>query len=77
MIAVPSRRNSASRQCAHRWLRWFRSEVPVGLLERSCRPRRMQTKTMSERGRVVLDAQSRARVGPTRPAVQTGAAASS
>lgn len=61
-----------SRQCAHRWVRRFRSEGESGLLDRSSRPRRMPTKTSPEREQAVLDARARLRFGPARLAPETG-----
>jgi transposase InsO family protein len=71
-VAHVAKELGVSRQCAHRWVRRFRSEGPQGLMERSSRPHRMPTKTTAERERVVLDARSQFRVGPARLAVQSG-----
>jgi transposase InsO family protein len=61
-----------SRQCAHRWVRRFRSEGPAGLVDRSSRPRSSPSRTSPDREQRVLASRREFRVGPLRIAAATG-----
>jgi len=71
-VAHVAKELGVSRQCAHRWVRRFRAEGTVGLLDRSSRPHRMPTKTTPEREATVLAARARLRFGPARLSAETG-----
>jgi len=67
-----ARELAVSRQCAHRWVRWFRAEGDAGLLDRPSRPLRMPTTTSPEREQAVRDVRVRLRLGPARLSPATG-----
>lgn len=61
-----------SRQCAHRWVRRFRTNGAAGLIERSSRPRFSPMRTSPDRETLVLDMRRQLRAGPARIAAATG-----
>jgi transposase InsO family protein len=71
-VAHVAKELGVSRQCAHRWVRRFRTEGAAGLADRSSRPLRMPTKTSPDREQAVLNTRARLRFGPARLAVETG-----
>src|SRR5690606_22974294 len=71
-VAHVAKELGISRQCAHRWVRRFRSEGVAGLEDRSSRPRSSPTRTSPEREQLVLDARHELRSGPLRIAAATG-----
>jgi transposase InsO family protein len=61
-----------SRQCAHRWVRRFDAEGPIGLLDRSSRPHRSPRATDARRVAKVLKARRDQRCGPAQLALLSG-----
>lgn len=61
-----------SRQCAHRWVRRFRTDGTAGLVDRSSRPRVSPRRTSPDREALVLDMRHQLRAGPARIATATG-----
>ena len=53
-VAHVAKELGVSRQCAHRWVARYRAEGPVGLLDRSSRPRSCPTRTSPAREAAVL-----------------------
>ena len=71
-VSHVARELGISRQCAHRWVRRFRTEGAAGLADRSSRPRRTPTRTSPAREQAVLEARARLRFGPARLSAETG-----
>ena len=71
-VAHVAKELGVSRQCAHRWVRRFRSEGEAGLQDRSSRPRSVPRRTTAQSEAAVLAARDRLRQGPARLAVVTG-----
>jgi transposase InsO family protein len=71
-VAHVAKELGVSRQCAHRWVRRFRTEGEAGLVDRSSRPKSSSTRTSSELERLVLDCRRQLRQGPLRIAAATG-----
>lgn len=71
-VAHVAKELGVSRQCAHRWVRRFRSEGQAGLQDRSSRPRTVPRRTSAASEAAVLAARERLRQGPARLAVVTG-----
>jgi transposase InsO family protein len=71
-VAHVAKELGISRQCAHRWVRRYRSEGPKALTDRSSRPHHSPTRTSPEREQHVLESRQVLRAGPLRIAVATG-----
>jgi transposase InsO family protein len=65
-----------SRQTAHKWWRRYQESGPVGLVDRSSRPRRCPTKTSAKVERRVVELRRRYQLGPARLAERAGLPAS-
>ncbi|QKS11772.1 integrase core domain-containing protein [Curtobacterium sp. csp3] len=61
-VAHVAKELGISRQCAHRWVRRFRADGAIGLLDRSSRPLRTPTRTSPEREAAVLTARTISRI---------------
>jgi transposase InsO family protein len=63
-VAHVAKELGVSRQCAHRWIRRYRTEGTAGLADRPSRPRRSPTRSAAELERRVLQVRHEQRCGP-------------
>jgi transposase InsO family protein len=75
-IASSAESMRISRQTAHKWWRRYRESGPIGLEDRSSRPRRCPTKTSPKVERRVVELRRRHQLGPARLAPRAGIPAS-
>ena len=71
-VAHVAKELGISRQCAHRWVRRFRTQGAAGLAERSSRPKSSPRRTHPDREALVLQMRRQLRAGPARIAAATG-----
>jgi len=71
-VAHVAKELGVSRQCAHRWVRRYRSEGEAGLVDRSSRPRHQPLRTPMRVERQVVAVRVELRCGPARIARRTG-----
>ena len=71
-VAHVAKELGVSRQCAHRWVRRYRTEGLAGLCDRSSRPHRCPSRTTSATEERVVAARRELRCGPARIAEATG-----
>ena len=65
-VAAAAESMNVSRQTAHKWWRRYREAGPLGLNDRSSRPRRCPTKTSPRVERRVVELRRRHQLGPAR-----------